>query len=535
MAENLLYYGFSRGRGNSVEEVIARADNLIRTSPKNEMKEFLEELKDMKSRVEQKEFYFYQSFGVSDYQGLNRKIEAIEKAYAPLLTRGEAIWNIRKNIDFDDLSNAHSPEEIKEALTSAIEEFLHEGNRVGELEEKLTLLGVDEKVDEEIGKFLQKNLRFEQIDSKKKTRFITSRSGEKIGLGKFIIGYDFEKHEVIIDAHDVRVSPQFKKKIESLLDTLLPDRVRKRGAKTYTDRGLRKRVNELALEKITDQEAKNYIIEAMKHKEQFDLKANLSSVIGYLGEVRAVAMLNHLMPKSNGTAIGNASGVGNIFGKFAISGRSEEIPIDVVCMSQGFQIKNYTLTNNKVTFSNRAEAPYILSARMHFTGPLYETLIALFGAYQYNQPMSFSDQKELPRIDEYRDLYSRIYADNDSVFRRLEPLFNSRIPHMLRMSERFKTKEGDFTKEDVYFNTFYWINKKLVPSSYILTQIIDQLEEISEGQNVTANYYLKQTAPGINFKKIPLMAYRGKPALDAARYLDMGYEITIDLSDVGKI
>lgn len=73
------------------------------------------------------------------------------------------------------------------------------------------------------------------MDSKKKTRFITSRSGEKIGLGKFIIGYDFEKHEVIIDAHDVRVSPQFKKKIESWLDVLLPDRVGKRSAKTYTD------------------------------------------------------------------------------------------------------------------------------------------------------------------------------------------------------------------------------------------------------------------------------------------------------------
>jgi predicted nucleic acid-binding protein len=85
---------------------------------------------------------------------LNKKIEAIEKAYAPLLARGEAIWNIRKNIDFDDLSSAHSPEEIKEALSLAIEEFLHEGNRKEELEEKLKLLGVDEKVDEEIGSFL---------------------------------------------------------------------------------------------------------------------------------------------------------------------------------------------------------------------------------------------------------------------------------------------------------------------------------------------------------------------------------------------
>jgi hypothetical protein len=59
------------------------------------------------------------------------------------------------------------------------------------------------------------------------------------------------------------------------------------------------------------------------------------------------------------------------------------------------------------------------------------------------------------------------------------------------------------------------------------------LEKTTDGQNITANYYLKQNAPNINFKKIPLMAYHNKPAIDAARYLDMGYEITIDLSDIG--
>jgi hypothetical protein len=58
----------------------------------------------------------------------------------------------------------------------------------------------------------------------------------------------------------------------------------------------------------------------------------LSSVIGYLGEVRAVAMLNHLMPKNSVAA----KGVGNVFGKFSISGRTEEIPIDVLCMGWGF-------------------------------------------------------------------------------------------------------------------------------------------------------------------------------------------------------
>jgi hypothetical protein len=93
---------------------------------------------------------------------------------------------------------------------------------------------VELAVDEVIGKFFQKNFRINISNSKKTTRFITSRSGSKIGLGKFIVGYDFAKHEVILTSDDIQVSPAFKKKMEEALDLLLPDRKRKRGATTYT-------------------------------------------------------------------------------------------------------------------------------------------------------------------------------------------------------------------------------------------------------------------------------------------------------------
>jgi hypothetical protein len=89
-----------------------------------------------------------------------------------------------------------------------------------------------------------------------------------------------------------------------------------------------------------------------------------------------------------------------------------------------------------------------------------------------------------------------------------------------------------FTKEDVYFNTFYWINKKLVPSSYILNQIIEQMEDVKKGKNVSANYFLSTPNSGISFKKIPAMASRKHSMLEAASFLKMGYEITIDLSGV---
>lgn len=534
MAENLVGYGFLNKEHRSVEEVLVRAEKIAYSAKDNEMKEFLADLKDIKRRVETQEHYFYQAFGVNDFDGLNEKLQEIEQSYAALLARGAAIWNIRKHINFEDISNAQSPEEIREALGIAIENFLHEEGRQDFLEEILLNLTDGQTVEESVGLFIQQNLRLKDQGSGKKSRFITHRGGNKVGLGKFIVGYDLEKHEVILETKDIRVSQGFKKKMEEVLNILVPTRVRKRGAKTYTNSGFRKRINDLALEVITDKQAYKCISEAMSQKEQFDLKPNLSSVIGYLGEVRAVAMLNHLMPKDDkGKPIGRASGVGNVFGKFSISGRSEEIPIDVLCMGWGFQIKNYTLQDSRVTFSNEAKAPYILESRMHFSGTLYDTLISLFGVYQYNQPLQFSDGKELSNIEYYQELYNSIYANDDSLFRRLTPVFNSRIPHMLRMAESFKTNNGDFMKEDVYFNTFYWINRKLVPSSYILDQLITQLERVEQGQGISANYTLSEPVQWFTFKKVPRAAEH-TPMFEAANQLKMKYDITIDLSGVGK-
>jgi hypothetical protein len=170
---------------------------------------------------------------------------------------------------------------------------------------------------------------------------------------------------------------------------------------------------------------------------------------------------------------------------------------------------------------------------MHFSGTLYDTLISLFGVYQYNQPLRFSNGKELSNIEYYQELYNSIYANDNSLFRRLTPVFNSRIPHMLRMAESFKTNSGDFTKEDVYFNTFYWINKKLVPSSYILGQLITQLEQVGQGQRISANYTLSEPAPWFSFKKLPRSAEHTQ-MIEAANQLKMKYDITIDLSGVGK-
>jgi hypothetical protein len=60
---------------------------------------------------------------------------------------------------------------------------------------------------------------------------------------------------------------------------------------------------------------------------QFDLNASFASVTGYLGEVRAVALLKQLLPNDN-----NIRGTGNL----RDTAKKQEIPIDVVCESCGF-------------------------------------------------------------------------------------------------------------------------------------------------------------------------------------------------------
>jgi hypothetical protein len=44
-----------------------------------------------------------------------------------------------------------------------------------------------------------------------------------------------------------------------MLNVLVPARIKKRKANTYTEKGLRNRINEIALRSITDAKAREYV------------------------------------------------------------------------------------------------------------------------------------------------------------------------------------------------------------------------------------------------------------------------------------
>jgi hypothetical protein len=81
--------------------------------------------------------------------------------------------------------------------------------------------------------------------------------------------------------------------------------------------------------------------------------------------------------------------------------------------------------------------PEMLSGRMQFSGSIYEILIDIFGVYQYNQPFTkktvidkdgnqISVNKDT--LKQYKLLYNAIAHGEKSLFYRLKPVFDSRVP-----------------------------------------------------------------------------------------------------------
>jgi hypothetical protein len=70
-----------------------------------------------------------------------------------------------------------------------------------------------------LSRYIQENLRLEDSLHRSR-RFVTSRGGEKVGLGKLVIGYDMRTGKPKLDAEGVVFSSDFIKKMEMVLEGL---------------------------------------------------------------------------------------------------------------------------------------------------------------------------------------------------------------------------------------------------------------------------------------------------------------------------
>ena len=248
----------------------------------------------------------------------------------------------------------------------------------------------------------------------------------------------------------------------------------------------------------------------------YKITASPKVLKGFLGELWTTVAFKYLFGSENVQATGTQR---------SISGTKGEIGIDLILHDFNFQIKRYTLINGGWTKEPEEKgmggAALIERADM----PIGNLLLELFATYQFNQP--YQDEEYATSI------YSRLEELMDDT--NLTNIFKKGIAGLLRISQSFNTQTGKFTKFDQYYNTFFMINDKLIPSSLMLQCIIEELQQVNATpfiQNFSVNKIGKvETGTYEEAKKSSFNGIVEQPSLsrdELANLVKVRYSYTIN-------
>lgn len=267
---------------------------------------------------------------------------------------------------------------------------------------------------------------------------------------------------------------------------------------------------------ITNPEIKKYVMYQFRSKiSSYDLNSSAASIKGFLGEVRTAAFLDYLC-KRNGSSvpIGNVRQIvnGNLGG---------EIAIDVLLRGCGFQVKNYRLSKDgSATFVHRETmglGNFVID-RMRPEAGIAKMLSELFGSWAFNQPTDDA-------TTQYHQIYNRFEQYDPSQ------VFDGYMDNILKISDQFQANMKAFAKEGLYFNTFFVIGDKFVPSSEMLTAIIRSLQTAKGERLISSSYNI--IAPNAGGERWSMNNQQtSTSAVDLANRGKISWTITVNLSEI---
>ena len=317
--------------------------------------------------------------------------------------------------------------------------------------EALNSLGVEPTIDEFINAIEQ--IRNPQLEIKTSRINKSSKKGEGArGLTKYL--------------GSIKINPNNKKEVKlELVEPMPPSWQRRLVANTQAalDRGTTREqvIRKWLMEKISNAEIKRYVeyqFDINAHK--YDLNGSSASVKGFLGEVRTAAFLDCLAG-----GVGQANPTGNLR-ELVDNKTGGEIPIDTILRNAGFQVKNYRIIDGKVDFSTHNQTMSMKNFLIERVRPepgVLELLLDFYGSWGFNMPIDGS------KGEEYQQIYSRFEGKDFTSF------YEGHIDNILRLSDEFQTKAGRFAEKSLYFNSFFMIADKIIPSSSILSAMINQM------------------------------------------------------------
>lgn len=249
-------------------------------------------------------------------------------------------------------------------------------------------------------------------------------------------------------------------------------------------------------------------------KGAYDLNSSAASIKGFLGEVRTAAFLDHLCNRN-----GSAMPTGNIH-EIVNGSLGGEIAIDILLKGFGFQVKNYRVTKSgNTTFMHRdamGMGNFIID-RMRPDQGIAQLLSQFFGSWAYNQPVDGATET-------YQQIYSR-FSNND-----IEDVFGGYIDNILKVSDQFQANTRAFANEALYFNTFFVIGDKFVPSSAMLTAIIQSLQMADTDRLVSSSFSISEPTSGETWQQDE--PYTSTSAIALANQVKISWYITLDMNQI---
>lgn len=276
-------------------------------------------------------------------------------------------------------------------------------------------------------------------------------------------------------------------------------------------------VQRVILSKISDGEVRSCIQKELTlgRIEGYNLARDFNVIKGFLGEVYWSAFFSYLGA--------NTLPTGDM--KDDLSGQS--IAIDLLINNYGFQVKNFNFkADGSISFGTRGGYKFagtFIQDRASIDGKLGELLMDLYGSYAYNIDKSdgeFTDTRERLGVV-LTEKASEIFAHYVDRIIRLDA---EQSNAMLRETQGF------VPDKNVLFNSFFVIGSKIIPSSAILTEIINAIENGKQN-------------PAINFTITDLMIKEGAPqyaekinwvSYKMANYTGISYNIDFNVDNILK-
>lgn len=417
----------------------------------------------------------------------------------------------------DDVDFKETQQDIRKILKQPIEMVIHNSAFATELVERLE---IGERSADLVMDILQ-NIRMN--DKNIQTRFIRKRNGKSVGLKKSIE----QLAEITYENNQIKVS--FRNGFPSKFEKTLRDEYNVIQTGTINNKAkmsdyLKKKISSTVTDPVLQNnlliELRNFDNKLLSAQQAYDVNSSTAAIAGFLGEIAYTAILNTIF-KNTGIPTGTMRKVVYRNGNMVTNG---EIPIDLVVNGVGFQIKNYSILENTVTFGHRTiddkvRLVHFIQDRARVGGALESILLTLFGSLQYNQKVT--------------ELYTQrepLVAAAQSALK----VFEGYTDNILKVSDEFQSNIEQFASKNLYFNSFFIVGKKIVPASSIIQTIINQLNA-QQSSVITSSFEINPIDPsgGFVYTGLHFGHHLGADYVKkAANFITMNYKITLNLNQV---